>query len=105
MLLDVVRHYYLPGLVVADETGHVGITQDEAVTIRAGLLSCESTADMCKMLLRHIMFVSAQGVYMLVFLSIRMLAEYSVTCLMRLRRPSSHVRCKSAVFEEDAVTV
>lgn len=82
MLLDVVRHYYLPGLVVADETGQVRITQDEAVTIRAGLLSCESTADVCKVLLRHIMLVSVQHVYMLVFLSMHLLADYSVTCLM-----------------------
>ena len=46
-LLDVVRHHYLPGLVVAAETGQVRITLEEAVSIRAGLLSCESAVDVC----------------------------------------------------------
>ena len=60
MLLDVVLHHYHPALVTAPDTG-VGITQDEAASIRAGLLSCESTADVCTMLLRHVTIVSVQG--------------------------------------------
>ena len=79
MLLDVVLHHYHPALVTAPDTV-VGITQDEAASIRAGLLSCESTAVEA----HH----SCQCAWW-------MLAEYSVTCMVYPRRPTLHAQCRS----------